>query len=112
LALVIVALVVALVLGAYGLVFVKAGQPFWAAFVPVYNTVVMARISGRPWWHGLIWVVPLATLPFAFILPIDLARTFGRSTAFGVGMVLCGFVFVPWLALGKDRYFGPLYAET
>lgn len=97
-------------LGALGLVFRKAGQPWWAAFVPFYGLVVIARIAGRPWWHGILWLFPLATLPMIFILPIDLARTFGRSTAFGVGIALLSIVFLPILALSRDRYYGPLYS--
>ena len=34
-------------------IFSKAGQPGWAAFIPIYNTVVLLQIVGRPVW----WVV-------------------------------------------------------
>ena len=29
-------------------VFAKAGQPGWAAIVPIYNAVVLLQITGRP----------------------------------------------------------------
>ena len=28
--------------------FVKAGEPGWAAIVPIYNAIVMLKIAGRP----------------------------------------------------------------
>ena len=45
-------------------VFEKAGEPGWAALVPIYNAIVLLKIAGRPgWWVLLIgaaWSVFLA----------------------------------------------------
>jgi hypothetical protein len=43
----------------------------------------------------------------SIILCIDLAKSFGKSPAFGIGLALLGFVFFPILAFGDARYVGP-----
>ncbi|HUG89954.1 MAG TPA: DUF5684 domain-containing protein, partial [Planctomycetaceae bacterium] len=30
--------------------FTKAGEPGWAALIPIYNVVVLCRIAGKPEW--------------------------------------------------------------
>lgn len=34
--------------------FKKAGRPGWAAIVPVYNSMTMADIAGKPQWMGIL----------------------------------------------------------
>ena len=88
-------------------VFVKAGQPGWAAIVPIYNVVVMLRIVGRPLWWIVLFFIPLVNLVIGIILHIDLAKSFGKSAGFGVGLALLGFIFFPILGFGDARYVGP-----
>ena len=47
----------------YWKVFSKAGQPGWAAFVPIYNVVVLLQIVGRPgWWFFLLCITFVNTI--------------------------------------------------
>lgn len=101
--------ILVLIISAYWVLFGKAGKPGWASIVPVYNGMVMAEIGGRPSWHGVMLLIPFVNIVFAFFIMIDIAKSFGRSTGFGVGMVLLGFIFVPMLAFGSDKYQGPVY---
>jgi hypothetical protein len=87
-------------------VFTKAGQPGWAAIVPIYNLVVMLKIAGKPVWWLLLFLVPLVNLVIAFIVYISLAEKFGKGAGFGVGLVLLGFIFFPILGFGDARYLG------
>ncbi len=32
------------------IVFKKAGQPGWAAIIPIFNFLVILRVAGKPWW--------------------------------------------------------------
>jgi hypothetical protein len=87
----------------YWPVFERANQPGWAAFVPIYNMVVLCRIANKSRW----WVLP-ACIPYLGIflqipLLIAVARSFGRGRAFGVGMALLPFVFVPILAFREPE---------
>lgn len=98
-------------------VFIKAGQPGWAAIVPFYNMLVLLKIAGKPWWWLLILFVPIVNLVIAFLIMKALAEAFGKGTGFAVGLFCLGFIFFPILAFGEAQYGGqgeppPPDAET
>ncbi|MFD2422467.1 DUF5684 domain-containing protein [Amycolatopsis pigmentata] len=88
-------------------VFTKAGQPGWAAIVPFYNTVVLLRVVGRPWWWLLLMFIPFVNIVLLFIVYVDLAKSFGKGTGFGVLTVFFPYICLPILAFGDARYVGP-----
>jgi hypothetical protein len=87
-------------------VFEKAGKPGWACLIPIYNLIVMLEIVDRPWWWLFLLLIPLVNLVFAVILCIDLAKAFDQGAAFGIGLLLLGFIFYPILAFGDASYVG------
>lgn len=99
-------------------IFTKAGRPAWEAFVPFYNQyIVITKIVGRPaWWFWVIIassVIPflnLITWIVALVLWIlimnDLSKSFGKTSAYTVGLVLLSIVFLPILSYGQARYLG------
>lgn len=91
-------------LGWLGL-FPKAGQPAWAALLPFYNVYVLvvdvAKLSTL--WFILVWV-PVVQIVVAILVNVEIAKRFGRSEAFGLGLALLGFVFYPVLGFGSDQY--------
>lgn len=100
------AIMVAIIAGGWKM-FVKAGKPGWAFIVPIYNMMVMAEICGKPSWWGLLCLIPLVGAIVAILLMLELAKVFGKSVGFAVGLILLGFVFVPILGFGDARYMGP-----
>ncbi len=90
--------------------FTKAGKPGWAAIVPVYNQIVMLQVAGRPvWWVLLMMFVPIFQVWVAIVAAIDFAKSYGKSTGFGVLVALLPFIGLPILAFGKDtHYVGPV----
>jgi hypothetical protein len=42
--------IVAVVIAGIWKVYEKAGQPGWAAIVPIYNFYIMLKIIGKPTW--------------------------------------------------------------
>ena len=46
-AIIILAICIAVIAGIWK-VFVKAGQPGWAAIIPIYNAYILLKIVGRP----------------------------------------------------------------
>lgn len=108
----------------YWKVFEKAGKPGWAGMIPVYQYYGLIQIIGRPiWWFWVIvgcfvgMLIPIlnfiAWIPvFVMILLIslDLAKSFGKDNAFGIGLWLLGIVFYPILGFGDARYVGPAAA--
>jgi hypothetical protein len=87
-------------------VFQKAGKPGWAALIPIYNYVVMFRITGRsPWWL-LGMFVPFLNIFVGIRLVFDLAKVFGRGIGFGFGLLFLFPIFVLILAFGDAEYVG------
>jgi hypothetical protein len=99
-------IVVLVMLVAMWKVYVKAGQPGWAILIPIYNSIVMFRITGRsPWWIlGLF--VPFLNFFVAIRLVFDLAKAFGRGIGFGFGLLFLFPIFVLILGFGKAQYVG------
>jgi len=87
--------------------FEKAGKAGWKVLIPVYNLVVACRIAGRPGWWVVLFLIPVVNLLPAVLVPIDIAKSFGKGTGFGVGLILLGFIFYPVLAFGDATYQGP-----
>ena len=92
-------------------IFDKAGQPGWAALIPFYNLYVYTKIVKRPGWWMLLYfasIIPfvgsIAVLVVSILDTIRLANVFGKSSGFGVGLILLGLVCYPILAFGDSTY--------
>jgi len=86
-------------------VFSKAGQPGWAAIIPIYNLIVWCKIVGRPIWWILLLLICFPI--FYIILCIDLAKSFGKGVGFAIGLILLSIIFFPILGFGSATYQGP-----
>ena len=84
--------------------FSKAGQPGWHALVPVLNTYTLIKVSGRPGWWFFLFFVPCVGYVAAIIVFYDVAKAFGRSSAFGVGTVVLSPIFFAILAFGSSEH--------
>ncbi|MCK5131378.1 MAG: signal peptidase I [Candidatus Sabulitectum sp.] len=84
--------------------FVKAGEPGWAAIVPIYNAVVLMKIAGKPEWWVVLMFVPFANIVVLILMDIGLARNFGRSDAFAIGLIFLPYIFLAVLGFGDSRY--------
>lgn len=87
-------------------IFVKAGEPGWAALIPIYNIIIVLKIVDRPIWWLVLFLIPLVNFVAAVFICIDLAKKFGKDTLFGIGLLLLGIVFFPILAFGDAKYQG------
>jgi len=88
-------------------VFTKAGQPGWAAIIPIYNIYITIKIGGKPGWWLLLFFIPGASIVFAIWTTNMLSKSFGKDEGFTVGLVLLGIVFWPILGFGDAKYQGP-----
>ena len=96
----------------------KANEPGWKSLIPVYNAYMLFKIA---WKTSMFWAmlalglgVPvlilaavIAAMVIAIILQVKLAKAFGKSGAFAVGLILLGFIFQCILAFGSAEYTGP-----
>ena len=69
----------------YWKIFSKASKPGWLSVIPVYNTCVLLRIAGLPAWWLLLMCIPVVSIFVQYFLSRALARSFGRTPAFGWG---------------------------
>ena len=107
----------------YWKIFTKAGEEGWKAIVPIYNVYTMYKIAWETKWFfitlALVFVggflsglgFVTLSLPFTFaggvigiIFAVQLARAFGQSDGFAVGLILLSFIFYPILAFGSAEY--------
>ena len=88
-------------------VFTKAGQPGWAAIIPIYNTIVMLQVAGKPVWWIFLFLIPLANLIVYILMQAGVAKNFGKGTGFAIGLILLNFIFLPILAFGSALYQPP-----
>jgi len=119
---VVFALLAAMIVGMWKM-FVKAGQPGWAAIVPFYNDSVLVDICGLPATYKYYLWLGIALMPFAggcfglapvaaiivryFLLRVLLA-SFGRPNEplNVVGTLLFPYVTYPSIGFGADTYRG------
>lgn len=87
-------------------VFTKAGQPGWALFIPIYNAIVWLRVCGKPAWWIILLIIPIVNLIITLLASLGMAKNFGKSAGFGIGLWLLGPIFLLILAFGDAKYQG------
>ena len=88
-------------------VFTKAGQPGWAAIIPIYNIYIMTKIGGKPGIWTLLCLIPFVNIIFIIWLYNMISKSFEKDEGFTVGLVLLGIIFWPILGFGSAKYQGP-----
>ena len=88
-------------------VFQKAGQPGWAAIIPIYNVIVLLQIAGKPIWWILLYFIPLVGLIIAIIVIHNISVNFGKGVGFTLGLIFLSPIFFPILAWGDAQYRPP-----
>ena len=88
-------------------IFANAGQPGWASLVPFYNMWIFIKMIGKPPSWFVFLLIPFVNIVIAILLIFELARVYGKSAGYAVGMLLLPTVFYPMLAFGDARYLGP-----
>ncbi len=94
--------------------FAKANQPLAAAFIPVWDLIVIMKIIGRPAKHAWYFALPILNIFFGFKVLVQLAQSFGKRT-YTDAFLACFFnvFYVLNLALSYDEeYVGPVYQDT
>lgn len=88
-------------------IFTKAGQPGWAAIIPIYNYIIILKIAGKPWWWIFLMLIPVVNIVIAIMVIHNVSKSFGHGVGFTLGMLLLGIIFYPILAFGPSKYIGP-----
>lgn len=96
--------VMALAIGGMWMTFQKAGQPGWAAIIPIYNVVVLMRVARKPAWWVVLVIVPIVNIVVLVIVSMEVSRNFGKGAGFGWGLALLAPIFYPILGYGDAQY--------
>ena len=99
-------LVAILVIAGMWKVFTKAGKPGWAAIIPIYNTIVLLQIAGKPVWWFLLFFIPVVNIVIAVLVMIGVAKAFGKGTGFALGLLFLSPIFIPILGFSDAQYTG------
>ncbi len=90
--------------------FVKAGKPGWAIFVPIYSTLVLLEIIRKPWWWLLLMLIPGVNIVISIWATNLFVKAFGKSEGYTVGVLFFPFIFMPLLAFDKNTQY--IYAPS
>lgn len=119
--LVIIGILAILVLIANYKIMQKIGHDGYKGLIPVVNMyLIMEKIEVSAKWFlvftfgsivaaipfigWLVWAI--AMVYFAVIYSMSLARAFGKSTGFGIGLLLLNPIFMCILGFGKSEFVG------
>ena len=94
--------------------YTKAGEKGWKAIIPIYNVVILFKISGLSPWLILVYlasVIPfvgfIAIIALNAVLSYKIAKSFGKDGAWAVGIYFLAPIFYMILAFGKSQYVAP-----
>jgi len=73
----------------------------------IYNIIVLLEIIGKPLWWIVLFLIPFVSLVAAIMVSLEVAKCFGKSPGFGIGLAFLSFIFYPILGFGDARYLGP-----
>lgn len=99
---------IAVAIVAYWKIFSKAGEAGWQSIIPIWSTIVLLKIVGRPAWWILLLFIPFVNFVVMILVMLDLGKSFGRSAVFSVfGLMIFSFIGYLILGFGSDEYIGP-----
>ena len=115
---------------AWMFLFIRVGELWWKALIPIYGQYLVFKIVGKPFYfwleiilallYAVIYITPAAvpilmlyTLIFAVVLVVihvnychTLAKSFGHGAAFTLGLIFLPHIFLFVLAFDGSVYLG------
>ena len=99
-------------------VFEKAGEKWWKALIPAYNTWIETKIAGLAWWwcpiiigvsalttfKNLSTVIGFVVVVITFNFNYNISKKFGKSNGFAVLLTLLPIIGIPILGFGSAKY--------
>jgi len=97
--------IIFLVIAGFWKIFEKAGQAGWKALIPFYNMYVLTcEIAKKEILRFILLFVPFVGIVASILIMIELARKFGKSELFGIGLAFLSPIFIPILGFGSAQY--------
>lgn len=83
--------------------FSKAGEPGWAAIIPIYNTYVMNKIGGGPVWYFVLALIPMTNIVGIILILVEMAKKYDKPATVWLA------AFIPIISVfmvGNTNYIG------
>ena len=77
-------------LGTYRL-YSSAEFKSFAAFIPIYNALVLMRLINRPWWWVILLFIPIVNIMMFPVIWIETCKNFGKKSWISIFLVLITF---------------------
>ena len=86
--------------------FEKSGEHGWISLIPIYNLIIIIRISGKPWWWIFFLLIPFVDIVFLVLVYDGLSKAFDRKDCFTIGLFFLSIVFMAIIAFDKSEFQG------
>lgn len=70
-----------------------AGRKSWEAAIPVYNSIVLMKIIGRPTWWTFLLFIPIINLIMFPVIWVETLRSFGKRSSLDTFLGIATFGF-------------------
>ncbi|MBX7242229.1 MAG: signal peptidase I [Bacteroidia bacterium] len=82
------------------LLFKKAGEESWKAFVPVLSDIVWVKLINKPLWWVILCFVPMARTLLKVQMRIDLVKAFNKHKFWEhIAAVIVPFIYFPYIGM-------------
>ena len=100
-----IAMTVVFVIGGWKML-AKASLPGIAIIVPIWQWIAFAQLAQKPWWWGLLFLVPIVNIVIIVMILNGISTAFGRGIGTTLGLLFLSPIFVPILGFGSAEYQG------
>ena len=101
-------IITVLLVAAWWKMFSKAGEAGWQAIIPIWSTIVLLKIIGKPWWWILGLFIPILNIVIMIIVCLELGKSFNKDAVWSIFLLfflsIIGFLM---LGFGSAKYVGP-----
>lgn len=106
-ALIYLAFIIAVIVGMFK-TFKKMGyDDAWWIIVPILNIIFILKVVEKPLWWIVLLFIPFVNLIvgiyISWLLSSKVAKAYGKSDGFAIGLLLLGWIFYPILGFGKNE---------
>ena len=88
-------------------IFTKGNKPGWASLIPFYNMIVLTQIADLSIVYFILLLVPIVQIYAIIKIYINIAKKFGKSSSFAIGLVFIPIIFFPILAFSDEEVKTP-----
>jgi len=88
-------------------IFEKAGQPGWAAIIPIYNLYVLNEVARKEILWFILALLPCINIVAIIVIWMDVAKNFGKDPMYGLGLAFLTPIFAPILGFSDAKYQPP-----